>query len=203
MVQLANSLQMLVSRSKASAVAPVQPLQQLQQQITGNGNYQAAGNINIIQPVNPLIQFLNALDYPSEDSEELLAISEELQTYFSNRDVVGLETKLTLAGREDLIEDAKYEKHRFSQKIARLQFSLQLRQVYHHILAMLVQRFRNGILPLINSGTPSAEVDAEIMNMVTTVYGCTSVSIKLNLTETDIHAMIYFLTGNCHLRWSK
>lgn len=200
MARLANSLQIQVSESKDLAVVPVPSLQQ---QITGHGNYQAGGSITIVQPVNPLIQFLNALEYSAEDSDEVLAISEELQQYFSNRDVIGLEAKLMAAGREDLLEDAKYEKHRFSQKIARLQFSLQLRQVYHHILAMLVQRFRNGVLPLINSGTSAPEVDAAIMNIVISVYGCTSTSIKLNLTETDIHAMLYFLTGNCHLKWSK
>lgn len=173
------------------------------QQITGNHNYQAGGNLTVIQPVNPLISFLDALEYPQEDTAELLAISEELQTYFSDRDVVGLQIKLSLAGRNDLLEDAKYEKHRFSQKIARIQFSLQLRQVYHHILAMLVQRFRNGVLPLINTGAASTEVDAAVMNVVINVYSCTSGTPRLNLTETDIHAMIYFLTGNCHLKWSS
>lgn len=175
----------------------------LTQQITGNNNYQAGGDLTVIQPVNPLTSFLNALEYPQEDTAELLAISEELQTYFSDRDVVGLEIKLNSAGRSDLLEDAKYEKHRFSQKIAKIQFSLQLRQVYHHILAMLVQRFRNGVLPLINSGAASTEVDAAVMNIVISVYSCTTGTPRLNLTETDIQAMIYFLTGNCHLKWSK
>lgn len=173
------------------------------QQINGSFNNQAGGNITIVQPVNPLRGFLDALEYPTENSEELLAISDELHTYFSDRDVVGLEVKLNVAGRSDLFEDAKYEKHRFSQKIARLQFSLQLRQVYHHVLAMLVQRFRNGVLPLIHAGTPPADVDLAIMNMVTNVYACTSAAPSLNLTETDIHAMLYFLTGNCHLKWAK
>jgi hypothetical protein len=175
----------------------------LNQQINGNNNFQAGGNLTVIQPVNPLISFLQALEYPLEDTAELLAISEELQTYFSDRDVVGLEIKLTTGGREDLLEDAKYEKHRFSKRIAKIQFSLQLRQVYHHILAMLVQRFRNGVLPLINAGAPSSTVDSAVMNIVASVYTCTSAAPKLNLTETDIHAMIYFLTGNCHLKWSK
>lgn len=175
----------------------------LTQEIYGNNNYQAGRDLTIIQPVNPLLIFLNALEYPQEDTAELLAISEELQTYFSDRDVVGLEIKLNSAGRSDLLEDAKYEKHRFSQKIAKIQFSLQLRQVYHHILAMLVQRFRNGVLPLINAGASSSQVDAAVMNTVVNVYTFTSGSPRLNLTETDIHAMIYFLTGNCHLKWSK
>lgn len=175
----------------------------LTQQINGNNNYQAGRDLTVIQPVNPLTSFLNALEYPQEDTAELLAISEELQTYFSDRDVIGLEIKLSSAGRSDLLEDAKYEKHRFSQRIAKIQFSLQLKQVYHHILAMLVQRFRNGVLPLINSGAASSEVDAAVMNIVIGVYSCTSGTPRLNLTETDIHAMIYFLTGNCHLKWSK
>jgi hypothetical protein len=155
------------------------------------------------QPINPLTSFLKALEYPQEDTVELLAISEELQTYFSDRDVVGLEVKLSTAGRNDLLENATYEKHRFSQKIAKIQFSLQLRQVFHHILAMLVQRFRNGVLPLINEGALPSKVDSAVMNVVIDVYSCTSSAPQLNLTETDIQAMIYFLTGNCHLKWGK
>ncbi len=174
----------------------------LSQQITGNNNLQV-GQLNVHLPINPLVRFLNALEYAQEDTAELLAISEELQTYFCERDVVGLEAKLSAAGRVDLLENAIYEKHRFSQKIARIQFSLQLRQVYHHILAMLVQRFRNGVLPLINDGASPLVVDSAVMKIVTDVYSCTSDAPQLNLTETDIQAMIYFLTGNCHLKWGK
>ena len=196
---MADSLQIQISGRNDLALVPVRPTQN----INGSFNTQAGGDITIIPPVNPLRGFLDVLEYSTESSAELLAISDELNTYFSDRDVVGLEVKLSVAGREDLFEDAKYEKHRFSQKIAKLQFSLQLRQVYHHVLAMLVQRFRNGVLPLIHAGTPSADVDLAIMNIVTNVYGYTSAAPSLNLTETDIHAMVYFLTGNCHLRWAK
>lgn len=171
--------------------------------ICGSNNYQATGNIQLIQPINPLSQLLNILDIATEDSAELFAISNELQTYFSERDVIGLKGKLVNAGREDLLEDAIYEKHRFSLKLASLQFSLQLRKVYHHILSMLVQRFRGGVLPLIYNNASFPEVDAAIMKLVSEVYSYTSASKTLNLTETDIHAMVFFLTGNCHLRWSK
>lgn len=174
-----------------------------QMHITGDGNIQALGNITISKLTNPLETLLRDLDFDTEESKELLAISAELQTYFSNRDVIGLEGKLISAGRIDLLEDAIYEKHRFSQKLALLQFTLQLRKVYHHLLAMLVQRFRNGVLPLIRDGASFAEVDAATMKLVSDVYSYTTASNVLNLTETDVHAMIFFLTGNCHLKWNK
>lgn len=197
---MAESVHALVLTSTSGQLVPVP---QLQQQIAGHNNIQAAGNVYVIQPVNPLIELLKALDCGVDESAELEAIAAELQHYFSERDVVGLEVKLQNAGRDDLLVDAKYEKHRFSQKLAALQFSLQLRKVYHHILAMLVQRFRGTVLPLICSGASPLQVDAEVTKLVSEVYSYTTVSKTLNLTETDINAMLFFLTGNCHIKWSK
>ena len=196
---MANRPRSLVPISTSSPLL-VQPLHQ---QINGSYNNQAGGDINIIQPVNPLGEFLKALDLPAEETAELLEIADELQRYFRERDVIGLEAKLVQAGRQDLIPEATEGKHDFSMKLARLQFSLQLRQVYHHILAMLVHRFKRSVLPLILSGAPSADVDAAIMNIASEVYGYTSASIRLNLTEPEIYAMIFFLTGNCHIKWSR
>jgi hypothetical protein len=175
------------------------------QAISGSNNNQAGGDLVVFQapPVNPLSTYLKELEYDGPDSEELIAIATELETYYGNRDVIGLEIKLTNANRHDLLDDAMFEKHRITQKLMKQQLSLQLKRIYHQVLAMLVHRFRSGILPMIAAGCSHAEVDEAVMELVKEIHGYTAASAKTNLTETDIHAMVFFLTGNCHLRWTK
>lgn len=174
----------------------------------------AAGDINkpsttyVFNNNNDLkstIDELNKLLDEERKNERTIEITEDLkdyQTKIAGENVIGLENKLTLGGREYSIEYALRVKEKFAKKLTRLQYYESAQKIYVLFLSIIECRFHSLIYPKIIKNDPEDEInlliESQIINPILNSLGKNTI----NLNAADIQGMIYYLTGNCHLNWN-
>jgi hypothetical protein len=140
------------------------------------------------------------------DEEGLEGFLEELQHYWdrsTNEDIRQLRQKLCEADREDMVHTGEELKERATKKILRFQTSRSAQEIFAWVLAELYGRFVLDVQPSIQAGASRVTVDALLSEKV---IGPTLNDLEKNvlgLSRTDLIGLIYFLTGNCHIRWDK
>lgn len=131
---------------------------------------------------------------------------EMLLDYMKRKDgstVIGLEEKLKLAGRLDIYQDAEYLKSKFAKKLLKEELSISAQKAYAHILSYINTAFAAKVLPRIRNGEQFNAIDSSVMaDIVEPVYGAVS-TCSLEITTDTIRGMLYYLTGNCYIRWDK
>lgn len=138
---------------------------------------------------------------------QLKEICKELN-YFSSQiegdEMQGLEPKLNAASKNpEFIRYAKYSKEKFHKKlISTSQYSLAAQDINVCILSKIHRTFMMEIYTLICSGESEGKIQAliteRIINPVKSELGIN----LFKYDEDDIMGMIFFLTGNCHLKWT-
>jgi hypothetical protein len=133
-------------------------------------------------------------------------INEDLQRYLTERDAIGLEQKLIDGHIDHLYEDAVWLKEEYSKKLTKYVFFEPAQQIHAYLLAIVIEKFRNLIYPLIREGKSEAEIMKAISENINTPLltiiqdeGCNDV---MGLSATDIDGMVFFLTGRCHIKWN-
>jgi hypothetical protein len=142
----------------------------------------------------------------AETNPGLKAICEELNYYTSQADgdVKGLETKLTEGNRSNIIWYAKRVKERFHKKlILNSQFSVISQDIHVFILASVCSHYMLEVYEKV-----CEETDPTVINVLINERIIKPIEAELgrNLfkyTKEDILGMLYFLTGNCHIKWCK
>lgn len=132
-------------------------------------------------------------------------IADQLRHYCALRsaDVRGLDEKLKVSGRPDLIDEASELKERASKVIMRWQTSPVTQDIITHVLAKIHQGFISHIRPAIEAGRSREEVDSLIGEKVIDPTASMLGDNDLGLTPIDILGLLYYLGGNCHIRWDK
>lgn len=133
-------------------------------------------------------------------------IAEQLQHYCSlatETDIRGLEEKLTAADRVDILSKAKRMKESAAKTIARWQTSGVAQDILTIILGQLYSDFMQHATPAIEARKSREEVDLIISEQVIRPAAQMLGDNDLMLTQADIHGLLYFLGGNCHVRWDK
>jgi hypothetical protein len=131
--------------------------------------------------------------------------SEKLVHYMAaktNGDVRGLEAKLHDADRLELLEDAKDLKERAFKSIMKHQTSRTAQRVYTIVLSELHAAFTLTVTPVIQQGAGRVQVD----QCINAVLQATKNMLGENVLEFDVMdllALLYYLGGNCHIRWDK
>lgn len=140
------------------------------------------------------------------DNKEFKKICDDLNYYTSkiDGDVLGLEAKLEAGNMTNKLHFAKTCKERYHKKLIKMtQFSQIAQDVNIYILSKIEGVFMLEIYHLVCNGFGEEHIDSmiqeKIINPITKELGINS----LGYTYTDILGMIYFLTGNCHIKWSK
>lgn len=157
-------------------------------------------------PLSPLEQAIRSIQSSIKENPTLEHIIEELAEYVTDRpdrEIIGVEGKLTRGKREDLIKNAVYLKNKFERKLAKKQMSLVEQKVYAHILATINTAFNQKIRPLILEGKKKSEVDNKIHDEIISPVYKAIVSYDIGVTAEHVSGMLYFLTGKCHLSWSE
>lgn len=113
-----------------------------------------------------------------------------------------LATKLTEGDRLDEVDGALFSKERITKKILMLSQSATAQQILAFALGKVKQSFRLKVYPIIKSGNNLSAVNRAIYDDVLNPAFIFLEVNPLNLSEEDIYAMIYFLSGNCHIDWS-
>lgn len=131
---------------------------------------------------------------------------EELQNYMKRipgHEQRDLKQKLSAAKRDDLIANAIFLKEKFAKKLYKHTFSPMAQRIFVHILAMINTCFQLKIKPMIRENKSSSLVDKAIYDeIVKTIYFEVG-SSELEINMDYIHGMLYYLTGNCYIEWSK
>ena len=115
--------------------------------------------------------------------------------------VDGLETKLKNSGRSGLLGFAKRAKEVFAKKLMEHQFSEAAQEIHTFLLAEVFTRFHSLVMPAIQQKKSVEEVNMIVQAaIIDPVHGLLGDN-PLQLHAEEINGMLYFLTGNCHIKW--
>lgn len=140
----------------------------------------------------------------TKEDKTLTAWTEKLEHYLSNAtssDVRGLEEKLNCSGRADLLNEALIRKQSAYKIIMLQQCSKSAQTIFTFLLAELVVNFEQLVLPLVQAKASREIVDAAMLEKVITPALKMLESNPLSLDKLDIQGFVYFLAGNCYVRW--
>lgn len=148
----------------------------------------------------------NKFQEEKNTNPELKELSEELDYFNSqiaNETIVGLENKLIAGNREKIILYAKNVKEKFHKKLMKTsQFSNVAQDINVYILSKVRRSFMMEIYTLICNNESEEKINLLITERI---INPVKVELGLNLfkyDEDDIMGMIFFLTGNCHIKWT-
>lgn len=134
----------------------------------------------------------------------LSTIVAALQHYLISRDLdptVGLPMKLQAGNREEYIEQAMEEKELFFKHLTKNQLYTSSQEIYAYLLGRVRDYFKADVAPKIAQGLPAVDVDSAVVTGVINPILAELDSNDLVLMSHHVRGMIYFLTGNCFLRW--
>jgi len=156
---------------------------------------------------NRLANLFEKLNAEFANKEEISGWIDDLNRYITQRDVIGLEQKLTDGNRTDLIDDALWLKEEYYKKLTKYQLYQSAQKIQAHLLASILEKFRNCIMPLINDNadnkTVSDAISIQIVNPLILLIEQEGLEDNLlGFSATDIEGMIYYLTGRCHIKWN-
>lgn len=117
--------------------------------------------------------------------------------------VIGLENKLKAGQREDLLEYALEVKELFSKKLYKLALYQSARTINVHLLALVRTYYMNEIYNRVWNGGNPQEIQSLVQTKIIDPLIELLAGNTLGYTSEDIMGMLYFLTGNCHIKWTK
>lgn len=124
-------------------------------------------------------------------------------TISSDGDVRGLEDKLSSSNRVDMLKMASRLKEDASKTIMRLQTSPVAQDIITLVLSQIYSNFVLSVTPAIEKNEPRQIVDALINDKVISPAIQMLGENDLMITNEDILGLLFFLGGNCHIRWDK
>ena len=142
----------------------------------------------------------------SADQSAAAQISEQLQHFcnaVTDGDVRGLEDKLKASGRQDLLSAAAYLKQAATKVIMKWQTSGVAQDILTYVLSRLYKDFLMYVTPAIEAGASRAEIDVLINEKVLQPSEGMLGDNDLMLTPSDLLGLLFYLGGNCHIRWDK
>jgi|SRR5690606_26263899 len=139
------------------------------------------------------------------ENPDFKELCEELDYFNSiiDKDVIGLEEKLRQGNREKLISYALEVKERFHKKLMK---TSQFSEIAQDINVYLLTKVRRGFIMDIYNLICDNESEDKINLLITErIIKPVQDDLGINLfryNEDDIMGMIFFLTGNCHIKWN-
>ena len=164
-------------------------------------------DVNITSVLNPatdyMIELIKRFKAESNSDEKINKIVENLNHYSTNLDeetVYDLEYKLNAGNRGFEFNRAVLLKERITKKIKLNENSEAAQEIYAYLLSQICSDFHLHIYPLLKTHTISQInllIDEKVIKPAVFILG----ENVLKLLKEDINGMIYFLTGNCHIKW--
>lgn len=186
-------------------------IKQTQKGGDGSTNYQAE-NITVLTNIN-YENRLEVMDklvaaYHEEKANGETAFSgyiRKLEKYTKRAEgeLLDLPTKLRNGGFENDIDWALKLKEEYFMLLRENQFSKATQHIHAYLLAWIMVLYQQFVVDAIKAGQPKEAIKQILLDKViapveNTLGGKNNV---LELYADDINGMIYYLTGNCHLKW--
>lgn len=122
----------------------------------------------------------------------------------SDEEIKGLDYKLKLVNRDDdFIQFATKQKELFAKRLLKRDLSPAAQKIFAYIMGKIKLSFMHNIVPKIKSGISEQEIDRIIYSVVIEPIFNELEENVLDLTMDEIHGMLFYLTGNCHIYWNK
>jgi hypothetical protein len=112
-----------------------------------------------------------------------------------------LAEKLTDSERAELIAFAQEAKERAMKKIMRFQSSRTAQEILAYVLSELHTRFVLHVGPLVASKASRADIDAVTQEKVIAPVVDALGPSPLVLNQSTVFALLFYLAGNCHIKW--
>lgn len=159
-----------------------------------------------VVPVGKLRRLFEKFELEKKDNPTLETVSQELQHLMTQKEgevVIGLEKKLQLANKsQDLIDMAIEYKEQYSKNLFKQQFYESFQHINLILLTTARTQFLTYVYPIIQRGGSDDEVayalDEFVINHLRSLL---DVDENLVFNPGDEWGIIYFLTGNCYIKW--
>lgn len=135
------------------------------------------------------------------ESSEILARLQHYTTQVVNEEVIGLAAKLEEANMTAILKRAEREKEAFSKRLTELQFFPAAQKAFAHLLSEVYSRFNHHVLPKLEAGAGTEAIHVAIQEGIISPIAQKIGDSPLQLYQEEINGMLFFLTGNCHIRW--
>ena len=160
-------------------------------------------NIGTISPTGVLTRLLDKLTQEQKADVQAKKIIDELKRFQEPQDPVplGLDVKLTNGKRDDVIHFATQAKERFMKKLAQETLFESAQEIHALVLSRIYSIFWTQISPAIKTGASRVAVDALIRTQIIEPIVAELQNTPFRYYDEHVHGMLYYLTGNCYLRW--
>lgn len=137
------------------------------------------------------------------DDDTYYEVTESLLRYKSPKGPIKeLEVKLTEANRADLIEDALELKEFTTKFMTRYEASCSGQFILVNILATIARNHRAYVVPAIVDQQPRVVIDSLIdKKVIQEALNVLNGTDKV-VTSDRIYGLMYYLAGNCHIKWT-
>ncbi|MBB4521925.1 UNVERIFIED_ORG: hypothetical protein M2435_001955 [Rhizobium sophorae] len=148
------------------------------------------------------------LEQEANEDKVLTGYIRQLEIYtrvVENEEVVGLEQKLRMAGRDRQVTLATGLKENVFATLKANLFSPTYQMIAATLMAKVHERFESDVRHLIDDGADSAAIDRAVSQHIIAPFAeeleeCPQFE---DVAVDYVRGMVYFLTGNCHIRWDK
>lgn len=139
-----------------------------------------------------------------EESQIFDEIVDELMHFKQQVDgdkIIGLEQKLADGNRLDYLRFAETVKEKFFKKLVRNEHSETAQLIYAFLLAKVYSSFEMNVSPKLKETHPEEYINGLIVEFIVKPIEDILGENLLRVYDDEINGMIYFLTGNCHIKW--
>lgn len=113
-----------------------------------------------------------------------------------------LKKKLENGNRLKYLEFAEISKEKFAKKLLLNEHSESAQLIYAFLLAKVYTSFQTNIYTRLNEGHPEEYINQLIAESIVKPLEELLGDNLLRIYDDEINGMIYFLTGNCHIKWN-
>lgn len=133
----------------------------------------------------------------SDIVDELL----HFKNYATDTEFIGLEKKLENGNRLRYLNFAEKTKEKFTKKLLKNEHSETAQLIYAFLLAKVYSSFETNIYPRLSEDHPEEFINQLVSEYIIRPLEAILGENLLRIYEDEINGMIYFLTGNCHIKW--
>lgn len=169
-------------------------------------------NPDYLRPIESKVsvfrKLFEKLEREAAEDKTLTGYIRQLEVYtreVENEDVVGLGAKMRMAGRDRQVQHAAALKENVYGALKANLFSPTYQLIVATLMSKVHERFHTEIRPLIEEGADNAIIDKAVSTYVTGPFSeeleaCPQFE---DVAVDYVRGMVFFLTGNCHIRWDK
>jgi hypothetical protein len=162
---------------------------------------------NVSGQKNRMAVLIEKFKKERENDEVFVGIISKLQHFNTSADgntaVEGVTSKLSKAGMDHFVSFAIHTKELYVKKLAEFQFSKSAQEIHCLLLAEVYTRFHYHVWPALCTGRTETDIAALVQQHIISPVSEMLTENVVDLYSDELSGMLYFLTGNCHIRWSN